>query len=66
MHLALGIIEPLEIAMGPLLEFVQVPVNGILPFRFVNHTTQLGVIYKFVEGALNLTGCVFDGDSKQY
>lgn len=66
MHLALDIIEPLEVAMDSFLELVQVPVKGILSFRCVNHTTHLGVIYKSVEGALHPTVCVFDRDGKQY
>lgn len=42
------------------------PLDRILSFRCVNYTIQLGVTYKFDESALDLAGCVFDGDSKQY
>jgi len=40
--------------MGPLLELVQVLLDGILFFRCVDRSTQLGVICKLAEGALDL------------
>ncbi|KAK4815356.1 hypothetical protein QYF61_001344 [Mycteria americana] len=64
--LALGLVEPHEVHMDPLLELVQVPLNGILSLRRVNRTTQLGVICKLAEGALNPTVSVIDEDIKQY
>ncbi|KAK4824943.1 hypothetical protein QYF61_021631, partial [Mycteria americana] len=63
---ALGLVEPHEVHMGPLLELVQVPLDGILSLRHVNHTTQLGVVCKFAEGALDPTVCVIDEDINQY
>jgi len=55
MHdLALGLVEPREVHTGPLLEVVQVPLDGTPSFRCVNCTTQLGVISKLAEGALDL------------
>jgi len=42
--LALDLVEPHEVHMGPLLKLVQVPLDGILSFRHVNCITQLGVI----------------------
>ena len=53
--LALGLAELHEVHMGPLLKLVQVPLDGIPSLRCVNHTTQLGVICKFAEGALDPT-----------
>ena len=53
--LALGLVEPHEVHMGPFLDLVQVPLNGIPSLRCVNRTTQLGVICKFAEGALDPT-----------
>jgi len=50
---ALGLVEPHEVHMGPLLQLVQVPLDGILSLRHVNHTTQLGVGYTFCK-ALNI------------
>ena len=52
--------------MDSLLKLVQVPLNGILSLRRVNHTTQLGVTCKLAEGALNPTVYVIDEDIKQY
>jgi len=52
--LALGLVEPHEVHTGPFLEFVQVPLDGIPSFWLVNCTTQLGVICKLAEGALDL------------
>ena len=50
--LVLGLVEPHEVHMGPLLELVQVPLDGILSVRCVNCTTQLCVICKLAEGAV--------------
>ncbi|KAK4817045.1 hypothetical protein QYF61_026353 [Mycteria americana] len=63
--LVLGLVEPHEVHMGPLLQLVQVPLDDILSFWRVNCTTQLGVICKLAEGALDPTVCVIDGDIKQ-
>jgi len=52
--LALGLVEPHEVHTGPFLKFVQVPLDGIPSFWCVNCTTQLGVICKVAEGALDL------------
>ncbi|KAK4816954.1 hypothetical protein QYF61_025874 [Mycteria americana] len=52
--------------MGPLLELVLVPLDGILFLRHVNHTTQLGVICKSAEGALDPTVYAIDEDIKQH
>ncbi|KAK4825874.1 hypothetical protein QYF61_003148 [Mycteria americana] len=64
--LALGLDEPHEFHMGPLLELVQFPLDGIPSLRHVNRTTQLGVICKLAEGALNPTVYVIDKDIEQY
>ena len=49
--LALGLVEPHEVHMDPLLELGQVPLHGIPPLRHVDRTAQLGVICKLAEGA---------------
>ncbi|KAK4817028.1 hypothetical protein QYF61_026034 [Mycteria americana] len=54
-HPARGLAELHKIQMGPLLDLVQVPLDGIQSLRRVNRTTQLGVICKFAEGALGPT-----------
>jgi len=53
--LALGLAEPHEVHTGALLKLVQVPLDGILSFWCISCTTQLGVICKLAEGALDLT-----------
>ncbi|PKU46696.1 serine-rich hypothetical protein [Limosa lapponica baueri] len=63
---ALGFVEPHEVHMGPLLKPVQIPLDGIPCLSCVNHATQLGVICKLSESALNPTVRVIDEDIKQY
>ena len=64
--LALGLAEPHEVHVGPPLDLAQVPLDGILSLRHVDHTTLLGVICKLAEGALVLAVYVIDEDIKQY
>ncbi|KAK4808270.1 hypothetical protein QYF61_020751 [Mycteria americana] len=64
--LALGLVDPHEVHMGPLLQLAQVPLDGIPSLRYVNRTTQLGVVSKLAEGALDPTVHVVDEDTKQY
>jgi len=52
--LALDLVEPHEVHTGPLLQLFQILLDGILSFWCVNCTTQLGVICKLAEGALDL------------
>ncbi|KAK4816649.1 hypothetical protein QYF61_019626 [Mycteria americana] len=58
--LALDLVEPHEVHTGPLLQLVQVPLDGMPSLRRVSHTTQPGVICKLAEGALDPTVCVID------
>jgi len=53
LDLALSLLEPHEVHTDPLLKLVQVPLDGISSLRCVNWTTQLGVICKLTEGALD-------------
>ncbi|PKU34140.1 hypothetical protein llap_15555 [Limosa lapponica baueri] len=62
---ALGIVEPHEVHMGPLLKPVQVPLDAIRSLRCVNHSTQLGVICKLAEDVLDPTVYVIDEDTEQ-
>ncbi|KAK4810201.1 hypothetical protein QYF61_011795 [Mycteria americana] len=64
--LALGLVEPHEVHTGPLLKIVQVPLDGIPSLRRVNHTTQVGVVCRLAEGALDPSVYVIDEDIKQY
>ena len=52
--------------MGPPFEFVKVPLNVITSFCFIYHTTQLAIISKLVEVALNPMASVIDKDVKHY
>ncbi|KAK4832392.1 hypothetical protein QYF61_022247 [Mycteria americana] len=63
--LALGLLEPHEVHMCPPLQLVQVPLGGIPSFQLVDCTTQLDVISKCAEGALNPTVHVTNKDVKQ-
>jgi len=64
--LALGLVKLPEVRMGPLLKSVQVPLDGIPFLRHVDRTTQLGVLGKAAEGALNPAILVADTDVKQH
>ncbi|KAK4828658.1 hypothetical protein QYF61_000376 [Mycteria americana] len=64
--LALGLVELHEVHTGPLLELVQVPLDSIPSLQHVECTTQLGVICKLAEGALNPTVLVTNKDVKQH
>lgn len=63
-HLAPGLIKPPEIPMAPILELVQAPLDGIPSCRYANSTTQLGVISKFTEGALDPFICVVNDNTE--
>ncbi|KAK4824907.1 LOW QUALITY PROTEIN: hypothetical protein QYF61_021422 [Mycteria americana] len=63
---AFGLVEPHEVHTGPLLQLVQVPLDDIMSFWCVNCTTQLGVICKLAESALNLAVYVIDENIEQH
>ena len=52
--------------MGPLLQPSQVPLDGFPSFQCVDCTTQLGVIRKLAEGALDAIVCVIDKDVEEH
>ncbi|KAK4824302.1 hypothetical protein QYF61_013047, partial [Mycteria americana] len=64
--LALGLVELHGVRMGPLLKPVKVPLDGIPSLKRINCTTQLGLICKLAEGALNPTVYVINKDIEQY
>ncbi|KAF4792235.1 hypothetical protein TURU_123228 [Turdus rufiventris] len=64
--LALPLVELHKIDTDPDLSPVKVPLNGVPSFQHVNHATQLSVIGKLAEGALNPTVHVTDTDVKQH
>ncbi|NXW38884.1 F16P1 bisphosphatase, partial [Phaetusa simplex] len=53
--LALGLVELHEVLTGPPLKPVQVPLDGIPSLQCVDRATQLSVVSKLAEGALNPT-----------
>ena len=63
--LALGPVELHEVCMGPPLKPVKVPLDGIPSLQCVDCTTQLPVVGKFGEGALDPTVSVANKDVKQ-
>lgn len=50
------LVELDEFHMDPLLELINLLLDNIPSPRHVNHTTQLGVVCKFAEGALDSLG----------
>jgi len=65
-QLALGLVEPHLVHVGPLLEPVKLPLDGISPFYCASCTTQLDVICKLAENVLDLLIWVIDKDVKEY
>ena len=51
--------------MGPVLQPVQVPLDGLLSLQCIDCTSQLGVICKLAEGALNPAVDVTNEDIKE-
>ncbi|KAK4821221.1 hypothetical protein QYF61_015789 [Mycteria americana] len=62
--LGLGLAEHHEVHMGPLLQPVKGPLDGIPSLQCIDCTTQLGVIHKLAEGALNPTRYIIDEYTK--
>ena len=56
--LVLGLLEPREVHTSPLLELVQVSLDSLLSLRHINCTTQVGVVCKLAEGALDPSGAL--------
>ena len=52
--------------MGPLLQPVQIPLDGFPSFQCIDCTAQLGVVCKLAEGALDAIICVTDDDVEEY
>lgn len=61
--LLLALLNPMRF---PLLQLVQVPLDGILSFRQVNCATELGVVWKFSDAAFNPTVYAIDKNIKHY
>ncbi|KAK4830585.1 hypothetical protein QYF61_011820 [Mycteria americana] len=63
--LALGLVKPHTIVLGPSIQPVQVPLQSLHPLKQINTPTQLGVICKLTEGALDPFVQIIDKDIKQ-
>ncbi|KAK4820631.1 hypothetical protein QYF61_002217 [Mycteria americana] len=63
--LALGLVKPHTIDLGPSTQPVQVPLQSPPTLKQINTPTQLGVICKLTEGALNPFVQIIDKDIKQ-
>ncbi|GAB0204040.1 hypothetical protein GRJ2_002869600 [Grus japonensis] len=63
--LALSLLEPHTVGLGPLIQTVQIPLQNLPTLKQINTPTQLGVICKLTEGALNPLIQIIDKDIKQ-
>ncbi|KAK4822538.1 hypothetical protein QYF61_015544 [Mycteria americana] len=63
--LALGLVEPHTIDLGPSIQPVQVPLQSLPTLQQINTPTQLGVICNLTEGALDPFIQISDKDVKQ-
>ncbi|KAK4806202.1 hypothetical protein QYF61_001126 [Mycteria americana] len=64
--LALGLVEPHTIDLGPSIQPVQVPLQSLPPLKQINTPAQLGVVCKLTEGALDPLIQIIDKDIKQH
>ena len=64
-NLALSLVEPHTVSFGPLIQFVQIPLQSLPTLKQIDTPTQLGVICKLSEGALNPLIQIVDKDVKQ-
>ncbi|KAK4810518.1 hypothetical protein QYF61_004481 [Mycteria americana] len=62
---ALSLVEPHTIGLGPSIQPVQVPLQSLPTLQQINTPTQLGVICKLTEGALDPFIQITDKDIKQ-
>ncbi|KAK4816040.1 hypothetical protein QYF61_011048 [Mycteria americana] len=63
--LALGLVKPHTTDLGPSIQPVQVPLQSLPTLQLINSPTQLGVICKLTEGALDPFIQIIDKDIKQ-
>ncbi|KAK4821425.1 hypothetical protein QYF61_019703 [Mycteria americana] len=63
--LALGLVKPHTIDLGPLIQPVQIPLQSLPTLKQINTPAQLGVICKLTEGALDPLIQIMDKDVKQ-
>ncbi|KAK4822050.1 hypothetical protein QYF61_008859 [Mycteria americana] len=63
--LALGLVKPHTIGPSPSIQPVQVPLQSLPTLQQINTPTQLGVVCKLTEGALDPFVQIIDKDVKQ-
>ncbi|KAK4825179.1 hypothetical protein QYF61_024659 [Mycteria americana] len=63
--LALGLVEPHTIDLGPSIQSVQVPLQSLPTLQQINTPTQLGVVCKLTESTLDPFVQIIDKDVKQ-
>ncbi|KAK4823880.1 hypothetical protein QYF61_007828 [Mycteria americana] len=63
--LALSLVKPHTIDLGPSIQPVQVPLQSLPPLKQINTPAHLGVICKLTEGALDPLVQIIDKDVKQ-
>ncbi|KAK4815370.1 hypothetical protein QYF61_001358 [Mycteria americana] len=63
--LALGLVKPHTIDLGPSIQPVQIPLQSLPTLEQIDTPAQLGVICKLTEGALNSLIQIIDKDTKQ-
>ncbi|KAK4814264.1 hypothetical protein QYF61_012819 [Mycteria americana] len=63
--LALGLVKPHTIDLGPLIQPVQVPLQSLPTLKQINTPAKLGVICRLTEGALDPFIQIIDKDVKQ-
>ncbi|PKU32490.1 endogenous retrovirus group k member 25 pol [Limosa lapponica baueri] len=62
---ALGLVEPHPSGLGLLIQPVQIPLQSLSTLQQINTPTQLGVICKLTEGALDPLVQIIDKDVKE-
>ncbi|KAK4826673.1 LOW QUALITY PROTEIN: hypothetical protein QYF61_010682 [Mycteria americana] len=62
---ALSLVEPHTVGLNPSIQPVQVPLQSLPPLKQINTPTQLGVVCKLTEGALDPFVQIIDKDVKQ-
>ncbi|KAK4832371.1 hypothetical protein QYF61_022226 [Mycteria americana] len=63
--LALGLVEPHTIGLGPLIQPVQIPLQSLPTLQQINTPAQFGVVCKFTEGTFNPLIQIIEKDIKQ-
>jgi len=62
---AFGLVEPHSAGLRPLIQPVQIPLHGLPTLKQINTSTQLGVIHRLTEGALDPLIQIIDKDVKE-